>query len=114
VLYQEWPEPVDGAFVRLELREESAMNDLRDHTARSRYELDVDGQTVFANYRREGDVLTILWVEAPPVLRGSGAAGRLMTLIGEEAKRQGWKIVPVCGYAAAWLRGSKTYRDLLA
>lgn len=90
------------------------MNDLRDNAEASRYELDVDGQTVFANYRRDGDVLTILWVEAPPALRGTGAASRLMSLLGEEARRRGWRIVPRCGYAAAWLRGSKQYRDLVA
>jgi uncharacterized protein len=90
------------------------MNDLRDNTEASRYELDVEGQTVFANYRRNGDVLTILWVEAPMALRGTGAAGKLMSLLGEEAKAKGWRVVPVCGYAAAWLRGSKTYRDLVA
>ena len=90
------------------------MAGLHDNTARSRYEFDVDSEIVFANYRRDGDVLTILWVEAPPALRGTGAASRLMTLIGEEARGKGWKIVPVCGYAAAWLRGSKTYRDLVA
>jgi predicted GNAT family acetyltransferase len=90
------------------------MTDLRDNTVANRYELDVEGQTVFANYRRGEGVLTILWVEAPPALRGTGAAGRLMSLIGAEAKQQGWRIVPVCGYAAAWLRGSKQYRDLVA
>jgi predicted GNAT family acetyltransferase len=93
---------------------ERCMNDLRDNTEASRYELDVEGQTVFANYRRSDGVLTILWVEAPPALRGTGAAGRLMTLVAEEAKSRGWRIVPVCGYAAAWLRGSKAYRDLVA
>lgn len=90
------------------------MTSLHDNTERSRYEMEVEGETVFANYRRDGNVLTILWAEAPPALRGTGAAGRLMTLIGEEARTQGWKIIPVCGYAAAWLRGSKTYRDLVA
>jgi len=88
------------------------MSQLRD--TGSRYELDVDGQTVFANYRRSGNVLTILHVEAPVPLRGTGAAGKFMTLLGQEAKKNGWTIVPVCGYAAAWLRGSKTYRDLVA
>jgi predicted GNAT family acetyltransferase len=89
------------------------MSALHDNVPRSRFELDVEGETVFANYRQDGDVLAILWVEAPPRLRGTGAAGRLMTLIGEEARRQGWKIAHVCGYAAAWLRASKTYRDLV-
>jgi predicted GNAT family acetyltransferase len=88
------------------------MSQLRD--TGSRYELDVDGQTVFANYRKADGVLTIMWVEAPPVLRGTGSAGKLMSLVAEEAKRYGWRIVPVCGYAAAWLRDSKTYRDLVA
>lgn len=90
------------------------MQDLRDNAAAGRYELDVEGQTVFANYRRADGVLTILWVEAPPALRGTGAASKLMTLLAEEAKTQGWRVVPVCGYAAAWLRGSKAYRDLVA
>lgn len=90
------------------------MSELRDNTAAGQYEMDEGGQTVFARYRREGDVVTILWVEAPPALRGTGAAGRLMTLVSEEAQRNNWRIVPVCGYAAAWLRGSKQYRDLVA
>ena len=90
------------------------MTDLRDNLARSRYEMDVDGKTVFADYRKSDSVLTIVWVEAPPSLRGSGAAGRLMTLVAEEARRQSWKIAPECGYAAAWLRASKTFRDLAA
>jgi predicted GNAT family acetyltransferase len=90
------------------------MTDLVDNTERSRFELDVAGEVVFANYRRSEGVLTILWVEAPPALRGTGAAGRLMTLVAERARRDGVRIVPVCGYAAAWLRASKSYRDLVA
>lgn len=90
------------------------MDQLRDNTAASRYELDIDGETVFANYRRSGDKLTILWVEAPLALRGSGAAGKLMTLLAQEAVASGWRIVPVCGYAAAWLRRRPEFRGLVA
>ena len=86
------------------------MSDLRDNTAESQYELDENGHTSFARYRR---VLTILWVEAPPELRGTGAAGRLMARVAEEATQNKWRVVPVCGYAAGWLRGSKQYRDLV-
>jgi hypothetical protein len=88
------------------------LSDLKDNKERSRFELDVEGQTVFADYRRSDGVLTIMWVEAPPSLRGRGAAGRLMTLVAEQVRMEGARIVPVCGYAAGWLRASKAYRDL--
>jgi predicted GNAT family acetyltransferase len=90
------------------------MSQLRNNTADSRYELDFEGGTVFAAYQHAPGVLTINWVEAPPALRGTGAAGKLMTLVAEGARRDGLKIVPVCGYAAAWLRRSKAYGDLVA
>jgi uncharacterized protein len=77
---------------------------IRDNIERSRYELEIDGQIVFANYRRDGAMLSILHVEAPPPLRGTGAAGRLMQGIVESARATGAKIVPLCGYAATWLR----------
>ena len=89
------------------------MSDLRDTVEASQYELDINGETAFARYRKEDGVLTILWVEAPPALRGTGAAGKLMGLVAEGATRNKWRVVPVCGYAAAWLRGSKQYRELV-
>jgi len=89
------------------------MDQLRDNIAAGQFELDIDGETVFARYRREDGVLTILWVEAPPALRGSGAAGRLMKLVAEEAAERNWRIVPVCSYAAAWLRRSPAFRGLV-
>ncbi len=89
------------------------MDHLRHNANAGQYELDVDGQTVFARCRRQDGVLTILWVEAPAGLRGTGAAGRLMKLVAQEAREQGWRVVPVCGYAAAWLRRSPEYRELV-
>jgi predicted GNAT family acetyltransferase len=90
------------------------MDQLRDNTEAKRYELDVDGEIVFANYKRSGGILTIMWVESPPALRGSGAAGRLMKLVAQEARDNNWQIVPVCGYAGAWLRRSPEFRQLVA
>lgn len=89
------------------------MDRLHDNADAGQYELDIDGQTVFARYRRGDGVLTILWVEAPAALRGTGAAGRLMKLVAQEARTKGWRVVPVCGYAAAWLRRSPEYRELV-
>jgi uncharacterized protein len=87
---------------------------VRDNRARSRYELDVGGQIVFADYRREGSTLYLPYVEAPRPLRGTGAAGRLMQGVMEIARAEGLKVVPICSYASAWTRRHKEYRDLLA
>lgn len=90
------------------------MSEIRDNVDQSRFELPVDGEVVFADYRRQDDVLAILHVEAPPVLRGSGAAGRLMRGIAEKAREEHLTIRPRCGYAAAWLRRHRDYADVVA
>ncbi len=87
---------------------------VKDNPAKSRFELDVDGRIVFANYRRTGSTLTIPYVEAPPPLRGTGAAGRLMQGVMEIARREKLKVVPVCGYAATWIHRHREHHDLLA
>ncbi|HEX2559274.1 GNAT family N-acetyltransferase [Phenylobacterium sp.] len=89
------------------------MSDLRNNEARSRYEMDEQGMTSWADYRLKGERLYIDHVESPVPLRGSGAAGRLMAALAQDAKQRGLKITPICGYAATWLRRSKDYRELL-
>jgi predicted GNAT family acetyltransferase len=89
------------------------MPGLRDNPRLSRFELDEQGFTAHADYRRSDGRLIIDYVESPPPLRGAGTAGRLMTAIAEEARREGLKIVPICGYAAAWLKRNRAYSDLV-
>ena len=84
-----------------------------DNREMNRFELAVGNQTVFADYRRNGQTLVISYVEAPPSLRGTGAAGRLMEGVVETARAEGLKIVPLCSYAALWIRRNQ-HSDLLA
>lgn len=53
-------------------------------------------------------------MQAAPALRGTGAAGRLMQGVMAIARAEGLKVVPLCGYASAWIRRHKEHRDLLA
>ncbi|MGH7024748.1 MAG: GNAT family N-acetyltransferase [Caulobacteraceae bacterium] len=76
---------------------------MRDNRSAGRFEIGDGEETVFADYRRVGQKLYIDHVEAPVHLRGTGAAGRLMEAIVEQAQAEGRDIVPICGYAAAWL-----------
>lgn len=89
-------------------------NALRDNKSDQRFEMDEQGMTSWADYRLSGERLYIDHVESPPALRGTGAAGRLMAAMAADARARGLKITPICGYAAAWLRRSHEFRDLLA
>lgn len=71
---------------------------------KSRYEQMVGGAMVIANIRKIDGVLYIDFVEAPPELRGTGAAGRFMEGLMEIVRDEGLKAKPICGYAASWLR----------
>ena len=77
---------------------------MRDNEATQRFEIGEGDDIVFADYRRSADRLYIDHVEAPIHLRGTGAAGRLMEAIVAQAKAEARTIVPICGYAAAWLK----------
>ena len=90
------------------------MSELRNNRELSRYEMDEAGTTSFADYRLQGERLFVDYVFAPPELRGTGAAGRLMAALAADARGKGLKITPICGYAAAWLRRSHEFRDLVA
>jgi predicted GNAT family acetyltransferase len=87
------------------------MGDLTDTGAR--YEMDEQGLTSYANYRRDGQRLYVDYVFAPPALRGTGASGRLMAALAADAREKGLRITPICGYAAAWLRRSREFGDLV-
>lgn len=85
-----------------------------DNSERRRFELTEQGLTAFADYRLHDGRLTIPHVEAPVALRGTGAAGRLMTGVLEIARAQGLKVVPLCPYAAAFIKRHPEYQDLVA
>lgn len=87
---------------------------MRDDAERQRFELDVDGQVVFADYERRPGLLVIRYVYAPPALRGTGAAGRLMGLVAAQARAEERRILALCGYARGWLAMSRAHRELLA
>lgn len=88
---------------------------ITDNPSLSRYELKEEGHVAYADYKRQdGGILAIKYVFAPEALRGSGAAGRLMEGIAVIARSEDLKILPICGYAAAWLRKHKEHHDLIA
>ena len=88
------------------------MSAITDNAARSRFELVEEGKLAFADYRLESGVLILPHVEADPALRGKGTAGRLMAGVLELARESGWKVRPICGYAAAYMERHAEYGNL--
>lgn len=85
-----------------------------DNPQRSRFELEEQGQTAFANYRLHDGLFVIPHVESPPALRGKGAADRLMRGIVEKARIDRFKVEPWCSYAIAWFQRHPDAKDVLA
>ncbi len=88
--------------------------DFSDNAEKQRFELEENGLTAFATYRRRGDTIVIPHVEAPLPLRGKGTAGRLMTAIADYARDHRLKVAPLCPYARSWFRRHPDRADLLA
>lgn len=81
---------------------------------RGRFELTIENRVVYADYHKNSGILFIDHVYAPPELRGTGAAGKLMETIVQTARSENTKITPVCSYAAAWLERHAEHRDIVA
>jgi predicted GNAT family acetyltransferase len=80
------------------------MADFSVNAALGRFELKQPGGTVFADFRRQDGRLFIDHVETPLAMRGKGAAADLMAAISDFAAQEGLTLVPICSYAAAWMR----------
>lgn len=89
------------------------MTAVRDNKAQQRFELDVDGQIAFANYRLTPQAVIITHTETPRALRGRGIASELVKGALEKIRADGLKVVAGCGFVVDYLRKHAEYRDLV-
>jgi len=87
--------------------------DAADDGGPSRFELRRDGELVgWATYRREDGAVVIPHVETVREYRGRGFADRLMAGIVADARRSGHTIMPLCSFAAGYLRDHPEHDDV--
>jgi predicted GNAT family acetyltransferase len=84
---------------------------VRHNAARQRYELDTDHGVAIAVYREQGDRMLFTHTEVPPADEGKGLAARLMKEALTDARKRGFRIVPVCSYVAAYVRRHPEFDD---
>jgi predicted GNAT family acetyltransferase len=79
-----------------------------------RFELATPGGTAWLDYRLVGHTLYLIHAEVPRAARGRGYAGEVTRAALEWAREQGFKVVPQCGYVAAYMDRHEEFMDLLA
>jgi uncharacterized protein len=87
---------------------------VRDNKARSRFELDVEGDVAFANYRLTPQAVIITHTETPRALRGRGIASELVKGALDLIRADGHKVIAGCGFVVDYLRKHPEYADLVA
>src|SRR5690606_21096613 len=63
--------------------------------------------------RPSSDFVIIEHTAVPDVFRGKGVGTRLVERAVEDARKGGWKILPLCPFAAAQFRRHKEWADVL-
>jgi uncharacterized protein len=86
---------------------------VRDNKAQSRFELDVEGGTAFANYRETPSAVVITHTETPRALRGHGIASRLVEGALELIRADGRKVIAGCSFVVDFLREHPEYGDMV-
>jgi predicted GNAT family acetyltransferase len=87
---------------------------VRNNTALSRYELDVDGAIAFANYRLAPGKVIITHTDTPRALRGRGIASQLVQGALEQIRADGLKVVAGCGFVVDYLDKHPEFADVAA
>ncbi len=88
---------------------------LVDNPRESRYELHVDGETVaWAEYRPAGGSVIIAHTEVAAEHAGEGLGGLLTRAVFDAARADGRTVIPICPFAAAYVRRNPELVDDVA
>jgi len=90
------------------------MMTVRDNKARSRFELDIEGNIAFANYRATPQAVIITHTETPPALRGRGIASELVKGALDLIRADGRKVMAGCSFVEDYLRDHPESHDIVA
>jgi len=81
--------------------------------AENRFEVWIEGSLSKLDYIQDGKNFVITHVGVYPDLRGQGVAGRIVQVSLEYAKEKSLRVIPMCSYAAAYMRRHPEYAQLM-
>ena len=80
--------------------------------AEKRFEVWIEGNLSKLDYIRDGRNFVITHVDVYPELRGQGVAGKITQAGLEYARANSMRVIPMCSYAAAYIRRNPQYAEL--
>ena len=78
----------------------------------NRFDTFIDGKLCKLDYIRNGKNFVITHVGVHPALRGQGVAGKIVQTGLAYARENSLRVVPMCSYAAAYIRRHPEYAEL--
>ena len=79
----------------------------------NRFETWIDGNLSKLDYIQDEKNFVITHVGVHPELRGQGVAGRLVETSLEYVKEKSLRVIPMCSYAATYIRRHPEHADLM-
>lgn len=79
-----------------------------------RFQTALEEDLAHLDYRRDGDVLTLVHTEVPESLEGQGVGSRLAREALEYARREKLKVLAECSFVAGYVERHPEYQSLLA
>ena len=79
---------------------------------KKRFETTVEGYLSKLDYIQDGKNFVITHVGVHPELRGQGLAAQIVEAGLAYAKKNDFRVIPMCSYAAAYIRRHPEYREL--
>ena len=77
-----------------------------------RFEVWIEGYLCKLDYIQDRNNFVIAHVGVYPDFRGQGVAGKIVEASLEYAKQNSLRVIPMCSYAAAYIRSNPQYLEL--
>ncbi len=87
--------------------------DIHHDATAGRFTAEVDSHACEADYQLRDGVMHLVHTAVPRALQGRGIAAALVQAALAEARRQGWRVRPVCSYVQTYMRRHPDTQDLL-
>jgi len=86
--------------------------EITNNESERRFEVTINDLLSKLDYIQDEDTFVITHVGVHPDLRGQGVAGKLTQAGLEFAKEKNLRVIPMCAYAAAYIRRNPQYIEL--